>query len=177
MTLSIGKPAIGKPAIGNPADLPGRNRNAALTEINSRRKRAAQQCYLDRYFRRGHIDARRYAAGRRLYEDWYRSGSQPYLVAAYDGQAPQKVRSSGGGPTDYQAVLRLRVNEALRQVGSGLSPILVHVCLLDQAAKDWAAARGEGTASGITVLRLALEVLADHYRIAADLQLAEADAR
>ena len=140
-------------------------------------QRARQQSYLDRYAQRGFIDVRRYVAGRRLYADWYRSGSQPYLVAAYDGQAPQRTRSPGGGPTDHQAQLRQRVTEALHQVGPGLAAILVHVCLLDQAAKDWAAARGEGAASGIAILRLALDALADHYRIAADLQLAEADAR
>ena len=66
--------------------------------------------------------------------------------------------------SDREAELRYRVTQLLRDMGT-LSGILVHVCLCDSAARDWAMARGDAPQAGLAILRLALDGLADHWRL------------
>ena len=61
-------------------------------------------------------------------------------------------------------MLRQRVTEILRTMGP-LAGILVRVCLCDEAARDWAAARGDAPQAGVVVLRLALDALADYWNL------------
>ena len=121
------------------------------------RARVTTQTPLDRYLTRDQITKRQYDAGQRLYADWYRAGSSPHLIGTYGPP-------TGGEPalTDAQAYARRRVNEAMRRVGIRLSPILVSVVLLGEAARETGAQMGEPKA-GIVVLKLALDSLADHY--------------
>ena len=51
----------------------------------------------------------------------------------------------------------------MRRIGLQLSPILVHVCLYDEAARSWATKMDEPGDAGMTVLRLALDSLAMHW--------------
>jgi hypothetical protein len=81
------------------------------------------------------------------------------VIAAYGPRVRAERQLS-----DDQAVLRQRVTEILRAMGP-LSAILVHVCLCDEAARDWASARGDAPQAGVVVLRLALDALADHWRL------------
>ena len=123
-----------------------------------RRARNRSQTILDRYLLRRQISERQYDAGNKIYRQWRASGSQASVTGRYGprlGHSPEK--------SEHQIDMRHRVDMALRDVGSQLSAVLVHVCLCDLPARDWAIAIGGAPQAGIVVLRLALDALADHY--------------
>lgn len=123
-----------------------------------RRARNRSQTILDRYLLRRQISERQYDAGSKIYRQWRASGSQVSVTGRYGprlGHSPEK--------SEYQIDMRRRVDLALRDVGSQLSAVLVHVCLCDLPAREWAIGAGGAPQAGIVVLRLALDALADHY--------------
>jgi len=117
------------------------------------------QSMMDRYFIRKQITQRQFDAGRRLYGLWRAGGGERRVIASYAVRVQGQTEMS-----DREAVLRHRVTQLLRDMGA-LSGILVHVCLCDSAARDWAAARGDAPQAGLAVLRLALDGLADYMRL------------
>jgi len=122
-------------------------------------RRVMTQSMLDRYFARKQISQRQFDAGRKLYGTWRAAGGEQRVTAFY------AVRVQGQSEiSDREAELRHRVTQVLRDMGT-LSGILVHVCLCDSAARDWAAARGDAPQAGLAILRLALDGLADHWRL------------
>ncbi|NNG03424.1 MAG: hypothetical protein HKM95_04905 [Inquilinus sp.] len=123
--------------------------------------RVRAQSMLDRYWQRRHIDARQFHAGRRLYRQWRAAGGERRLIASY---APRVGQSSApADPSDGQAESRIAVTRALRAVGRQLNAVVVHVCLTDGSAADWAAAKLLPRSDGIARLRAGLDALADHY--------------
>ena len=123
-----------------------------------RRARNHSQTALDRYFIRRQITERQYDAGNKIYRQWRASGSQVSVTGRYGprlGHSPEK--------SEYQIDMRRRVDLAMRETGTQLSAVLVHVCLCDLPARDWAVSVGGAPQAGIVVLRLALDALADHY--------------
>lgn len=136
-----------------------RMRNEPSERAGIFRRRVTTQSVLDRYLAREQISQRQFDAGMRLYRLWRLGGAAPRVTMSY---AP-RVK---GGPelSDAQALAQRRVRELLRRAGP-LSGILVHVCLCDEAARDWAVARGDAPQSGVVVLRLALDALADYWRL------------
>lgn len=123
-----------------------------------RRARNRSQTILDRYLLRRQITERQYDAGNKIYRQWRASGSQVSVTGRY---APRLGHSTE--KSEYQIDMRRRVDLAMRDVGSQLSAVLVHVCLCDLPARDWAIGAGGAPQAGIVVLRLALDALADHY--------------
>lgn len=122
--------------------------------------RVETQTVLDRYLKRGQIDRRGYEAGGRLYGQWRAAGRQQVATGAYG------VRIAGGRReemSEHQADMQRRYSAALAAVGRQLAPVLVSVCLCDEPARSWATGRGKAPQSGIVVLQLALDALADHY--------------
>jgi hypothetical protein len=123
-----------------------------------RRARNRTQTILDRYLLRQQITERQYDAGNKIYRQWRASGSQVSVTGRYGprlGHSPEK--------SEYQIDMRRRVDLAMRDVGAQLSAVVVHVCLCDLPARDWAISTGGAPQAGIVVLRLALDALADHY--------------
>ena len=123
-----------------------------------RRARNRTQNVLDRYLLRREISERQFDAGTRLYRQWRASGSQLSVTGRYGprlGSSPEK--------SEFQMDMRRRVDLALRDVGKQLSAVLVHACLCDLPARDWATRIGGAPQAGIVVLRLGLDALADHY--------------
>ena len=106
------------------------------------------------------------AAGETLREDFQRAGTLGRLTMAWDaaprGRAP---RGAGLDPMERGVEARARVAAALDAVGPGLREMLELVCLRSSALE--AAERGLGlpSRSGKTVLKLALQRLAAHYRL------------
>lgn len=123
-------------------------------------RRVTTQSVLDRYLARGQISARQFDAGIKLYRLWRAAGGAQRVTASYGALRVQARREL----SDEQAALHARVTEILRRMGP-LSAILVHVCLCDAAARDWASARGDAPQAGVVVLRLALDALADYWRL------------
>ena len=128
-------------------------------------RRVETQTIIDRYRmatknRKPLITRRQHEAAVRLYADWYNSGSAPRVVAAYEHQIP-----GGGDQSDRQIRARDRYQRAVQAVGIRLSGILTHVCLHDLSVSSWARKRGYAPQAGMAALHLALDTLADHYRL------------
>ena len=122
-------------------------------------RRVMTQSMLDRYVARKQITQRQFDAGRRLYGLWRAAGGEQRVIAYYAVRVQGQTEMS-----DREAELRHRVTQLLRDMGA-LSGVLVHVCLCDSAARDWAVARGDAPQAGLAILRLALDGLADHWRL------------
>ncbi len=120
--------------------------------------RVRTQTMLDRYWQRRQIDARQYHAGRRLYRQWRGAGGEPRLTAAYRPRI-------GGRPemSDREADVRVAFTRAVRAVGRQLNEVVIHVCLTDGPASDWAVGKLLPKTDGIARLRAGLDALADHY--------------
>jgi hypothetical protein len=114
---------------------------------------------------RGHLDERLFDAGERLRADFERAQIVPSVTMRWD---PVRIRSTNDGglaPSERQVAARRRFSGAISAAGKGLEDILWRVvcaCETVTAAEkelDWPAR------SGKLVLRIALERVADFYRI------------
>jgi len=113
---------------------------------------------------RGHLDDRLFDAGERLRADYERAQLGPSVTMRWD---PVRIRSTNHdlAPGERQIAARQRFDGAIAAAGRGLEDILWRVvcaCETVTAAEkelDWPAR------SGKLVLRIALERVADFYRI------------
>ncbi len=105
------------------------------------------------------ITERQRSAGARLYAEWRAAGCEPGVTGSYEARADRSHDM-----TEHQADMRQRVTKALRAVGSPEHQILIHVCLCDLPAGEWAVARGIRQKSyGMVALKQALDKLERHY--------------
>ena len=113
----------------------------------------------------GHLDDRLFAAGERLRADYERAQLSPGVTMRWE---PVRIRGVGGArlaPTERQLAARQRFDGAIAAAGKGLEDILWRVvCACEtvpaaEKALEWPAR------SGKLVLRLALDRVADFYRI------------
>ena len=113
----------------------------------------------------GHLDERLFAAGERLRSDYERAQLAPGVTMRWE---PVRIRRTGGvrlAPTERQLAARQRFDGAIAAAGKGLEDILWRVvCACEtvpaaEKALEWPAR------SGKLVLRLALDRVADFYRI------------
>ena len=114
---------------------------------------------------RGHIDDRLFDAGERLRADFERAQLGPRVTMRWD-----PVRSKSTGEQDLTASERAlaakdRFDGALIEAGKGLSDILWRVVCGNEALPEAEKALGWPARSGKLVLRLALDRVADFYRI------------
>ena len=114
---------------------------------------------------RGHLDDRLFEAGERLRADYERAQLAPAVTMRWD---PVRIRSTGDGrlaPAERQIAARARFDGAIAAAGKGLADILWRVVCACEALP--AAEKGlEWPArSGKLVLRIALDRVADFYRI------------
>ena len=126
---------------------------------------------LQRYRDRAQLDPRDrdnnerlYEAGRRLHFDWTVAGREPPVTARYS----ERIGGPGANPGAVREAACDRYAAALRSIGPHLSPVLVHVALLDQPVTEWARSKGWVPQVGMPLLQLSLETLADHYRMRRD---------
>jgi hypothetical protein len=116
--------------------------------------------------RRGGLEPVEAAAGERLREDFQKAGTVGRLTMNWDAQP----RSGGGGerlePALRARAAKDRIAAALAAVGPGLREILERVCLAETALQAAERELGLPRRAGKTVLKLALQRLATHYRMA-----------
>ncbi len=114
---------------------------------------------------RGHLDDRLFDAGERLRADYERAQLGPNVTMRWDPVRVKTTGDTGLSPTERQIAAKDRFDGALREAGKGLQDILWRVvCGCEslpaaEKALDWPAR------SGKLVLRLALDRVADFYRI------------
>lgn len=113
---------------------------------------------------RGLVDARQVEAGERLRADYERAALAPSVTMNW------AARIDGGGgdsldPTLAQIAAKRRFDAALEGTGRGLRDILWRVVCAGEGLPDAEKALGWPQRSGRVVLTLALDQLADHYRL------------
>jgi len=119
-------------------------------------------------FARGHLTQRQFDAGERLRLDWERAQLAPRVTMTWD---PAPVRRGRGGPvprSDPKAAqidARKRFDAAISGAGSGLADILWRIVCAGEGMRDAESALGWPARAGKLVLTLALDRIADHYRI------------
>ena len=114
---------------------------------------------------RGHLDDRLFAAGERLRSDYERAQLAPQVTMRWEPVRIRGTNPDGLAPAERQVAARQRFDGAIAAAGKGLEDILWRVvCACEtvttaERALEWPAR------SGKLVLRIALERVADFYRI------------
>lgn len=119
-------------------------------------------------FARGLVTQRQFDAGERLRADWERAQLGPRVTMSWDagpmargrgGSAPEK--DSGAAQIDAKR----RFDDAIATAGPGLADILWRVVCAGEGMRDAETALGWPARAGKLVLTLALDRIADYYRI------------
>lgn len=114
---------------------------------------------------RGHLSDRQFDAGERLSADWERAQLAPSVTMRWD-----PVRIRGGGdrgltPCERQIAAKRRFDGAVAAAGAGLCDILWRVVCAGETVPDAERALAWPARSGKLVLGLALDRVAEFYRI------------
>jgi len=116
-------------------------------------------------FSRGHLTRRQFDAGEQLRRDWERAQLAPGVTMRWD-LAP----SACGGPSQpdpraAQIDAKRRFAAAVESAGPGLSDILWRIVCAGEGMRDAETALGWPARAGKVVLTLALDRVANYYRI------------
>ena len=114
---------------------------------------------------RGHLTDRQFDAGERLRVDYERAQMSPSITMRWD---PVRVDGGGGDgltPSERQLAAKARFDGAMAEAGSGLRDILWRVVCAGEGLPDAEKALQWPARSGKLVLKLALDRVADFYRI------------
>lgn len=115
---------------------------------------------------RGHLTDRQFDAGERLRADFERAQLSPSVTMRWDAVRISGTGDRGLNASERQIAAHQRFDAAVAEAGNGLSDILWRVVCAGEGlpaaekALDWPAR------SGKLVLRIALDRVADHYRMA-----------
>ena len=118
---------------------------------------------------RGLISERQFVAGEALRLDWERASLEPRVTMRWDvAPAGRTARAAPdpAAPSLMQMSARRRFDEAVAAVGGGLSGILWRIVCAGEGMREAEQALGWPARAGRVVLGIALDRLADHYRIA-----------
>lgn len=118
-------------------------------------------------YSRGHLSERHFEAGERLRADYERAQIAPSITMRWD---PVKVDCSGGPDhglttSERQIAAKSRFDDAMAEAGRGLTDILWRVVCGCEGLPDAERALEWPARSGKVVLRIALDRVADFYRI------------
>jgi hypothetical protein len=114
---------------------------------------------------RGRISDRQLLAGETLRADWERAGLGPNVTMRWRVTPRNAGQSVAPDPTSSQLDAKRRFEAAIAHVGSGLSDVLWRVVCADEGLAEAERSLGWPARAGKLVLGLALDRLADFYRI------------
>lgn len=114
---------------------------------------------------RGHLTDRQFGAGERLRADWERAQLAPSVTMRWDPVRVQGGRDAGLSPGERQIAAKARFDAAVAEAGRGLSDILWRVVCAGEALPQAEKALAWPARSGKLVLSIALDRVADYYRI------------
>jgi hypothetical protein len=117
---------------------------------------------------RGLLTERQFDAGERLRSDWERAQLAPRVTMSWD--AAPVARSRGGSSSEpdlggAQIDAKRRFDAAVASAGPGLADILWRVVCAGEGMREAETALGWPARAGKLVLTLALDRIADYYRI------------
>lgn len=113
----------------------------------------------------GHLTDRQYDAGERLRTDWEKGQLAPSITMRWDPVRGQGSASGDLTPGERQLAARTRFDAAVAAAGPGLSDILWRVACAGESVPVAERALAWPVRSGKLVLRLALDRVADFYRL------------
>lgn len=119
-------------------------------------------------FARGLVTKRQYDAGERLRSDWERAQLPPRVTMAWDAAPLARGRGGSAGQPDLtgaQIDAKRRFDGAVAAAGPGLSDILWRIVCAGEGMRDAETALGWPARAGKLVLTLALDRVADFYRL------------
>jgi len=114
---------------------------------------------------RGHLDDRLFDAGERLRADYERAQLGANVTMRWDPVRVKTTGEQGLSATERQIAAKDRFDGALREAGRGLEDILWRVVCAGEALPDAEKVLGWPARSGKLVLKLALDRVAEFYRI------------
>lgn len=117
---------------------------------------------------RGLVNTRQFAAGEQLRGDWERGRLSPHVTMRWDALPTGKVGRGSpqiSDPTTAQIAAKRRFEAAVAAAGPGLGDILWRVVCAGEGMRDAERALGWPARAGRLVLGLALDRLANFYRI------------
>ena len=115
---------------------------------------------------RGHLSDRQFDAGERLRADWERAQLSPSITMRWDAVWVKAGPSDRGlTPSERQLAAKRRFQEAVDRAGPGLADVLWRVACAGESLPDAEKALSWPARSGKLVLGLALDRVADYYRI------------
>lgn len=114
---------------------------------------------------RGHLDDRRFAAGELLRGDYERAGLAPSVTMHWDSIRLEPGADAAMLPSERRLAAKARFDGAMASAGRGLTDILWRVVCACEALPLAERALGWPARSGKLVLKLALDRVADFYRI------------
>ncbi|MBC2778349.1 hypothetical protein H6P80_12040 [Parasphingopyxis sp. GrpM-11] len=121
---------------------------------------------------RGHVTARHYDAGEALRRDYELAQLPPRVTMQWDAPPQGKsARKSGGraprglDPGEAQLMAQRRFEAAMAALGPGLEDIAWRVLCAGEGLRVAEGALGWPARAGKLVLVIALDRLADHYRL------------
>jgi hypothetical protein len=119
-------------------------------------------------YARGHVTRRQCDAGERLRVDWERGQLASRLTMAWDSAPVAKGRGGRGPAPDLSASqidARRRFEAAICAAGPGLADILWRIVCSGEGMRDAETALGWPARAGKVVLTIALDRVADFYRL------------
>ena len=115
------------------------------------------------------VSQRQFDAGERLRCDWERGLLSPRVTMTWDGAPVARGRGGSAPAPDLQGAqvdARARFHAAIASAGPGLADILWRVVCAGEGMRVAETALGWPARAGKVVLTLALDRVADHYRMA-----------
>ena len=116
----------------------------------------------------GHVTRRQFDAGERLRSDWERAQLAPRVTMAWDAAPVARGRGGASAGMDLngaQLDARRRFDRAIAAAGPGLADILWRIVCAGEGMRDAETALGWPARAGKVVLTLALDRIADYYRV------------
>ncbi len=114
---------------------------------------------------RGHVSDRLFDAGERLRADYERAQLPANVTMRWDPVRIKTTGEQGLSAGEKQISAKRRFDEALQQAGKGLEDILWRVVCAGEGLPQAEKTLGWPARSGKLVLKLALDRVADYYRI------------
>jgi len=119
-------------------------------------------------FARGLVSQRQFDAGERLRADWERAQLAPRVTMAWDSAPVAHGRGGSASAPDLngaQIDAKCRFHGAVDAAGPGLADILWRIVCAGEGMREAETALGWPVRAGKLVLTLALDRVADYYRI------------
>ena len=113
----------------------------------------------------GHLDARLHDAGERLRADYERAQMAPGITMRWDAVRVQGGARADFTPSERAVAARQRFHDAIGAAGRGLEDILWRVVCAGESLPVAEKALSWPSRSGKLVLKLALDRVAEFYRI------------